>query len=70
MIAECLTLLEAGNVLYSSCSDVFQSLAREESLVARDDHIWKSEQPREHVIAENQPRMSTASDAVAEKSVP
>jgi hypothetical protein len=43
MIAECLTLLEAGNVLYSSCSDVFQSLARKESLVTGNDHIRKGE---------------------------
>jgi hypothetical protein len=28
----------------------------EESLVASDDDIWKSEQPREHIVAKNQPR--------------
>ena len=56
MIAECLTLLEAGNVLHSSCSDVFQSFSGKESLVPGNDHIWKSEQPREHVVAENQAR--------------
>jgi hypothetical protein len=38
-----LDLLEAGNVLYSSCSDVFQSLARKESVVTANDHIWKAE---------------------------
>jgi hypothetical protein len=43
MIAECLTLFEAGNVLYSGCSDVFQSLARKESLATGNDHIRKSE---------------------------
>lgn len=46
-----LDLLEAGNVLYSSCSDVFQSLARKESLVTGNDHIWKGEQPREHIAS-------------------
>jgi hypothetical protein len=34
----------------------FQSLARKESLVTGNDHIWKGEQPREHVVAKNQPR--------------
>jgi hypothetical protein len=55
MIAECLTLLEAGTVLYSSCSDVFQSFACEERLMVGDEDIWKSKQPRKHVIGNVSP---------------
>ena len=35
---------------------MFKGFSREESLVTGDDYIWKREQPREHIVAENQPR--------------
>src|ERR1700748_1894621 len=52
-LLERLFVLEFRDVLDRRDSDVQQGFSREESLVAGDDHIWKREQPREHVVAKN-----------------
>jgi hypothetical protein len=44
------------NVIISLGVILFLIVSRKESLVPGNDHIWKSEQPRERVVAQNQPR--------------
>ena len=48
-----LIVFESGDVVDGSSGYVQQGFSSEKCLVPGDDHIWKSEQPREHVIAKN-----------------
>jgi hypothetical protein len=54
--SERLIVLEFGDVVDGYGRDVQQGFSREKSLVAGDNHIWKSEQLRKHFVAKDQPR--------------
>jgi hypothetical protein len=50
LIFEPLAAFEFGDVVDSRRADVLQCFAREKSLVAGDDYVWKSQQPREDIV--------------------
>jgi hypothetical protein len=49
-------LFEIGDVFDRGRRNVFQRFAREECLMAGDDHIWEREQPGEYIVGNNQAR--------------
>ena len=54
LIFESLSRFEPRHVINGRCRNVFQGFAREECLMAGDDHVRKSEEPAEHVVADDQ----------------
>ena len=57
------SLFEIGDVLDRGRRNVFQRFAREERLMAGNDHIWEREQPRKYIVGNDQAKKTCSSSS-------